>query len=229
MNVLRTVSSRLDALSNRERVAVCLAGIAVLYLLIGMLATGPLDVRLRGFQRDIAAQREVIAALSGQKAALEGRLREHPDAPFQAQLARLEAEIRRTDAEIAGVSNGLVDPQRMPVLVRDLLAVTPGLHLKGLRTLPAVPVSAREAGAASADGADSSESRKASGEDLYKHGIEITVEGAYPALVDYAGRLESLPARVVWNRTRIDAKDYPRVAMTLTLYTLSLERTWLVL
>lgn len=229
MSAFRTVVSRLDALSNRERLAVCIAGIAVLYLIIGMLATGPLDARLRGFQRDIAAQREVIAALSGQKAVLEGQLREHPDAPFQEKLARLDAEIRRAEAEIALVSAGLVEPQRMPALVRDLLAVTPGLRLKGMRTLPAVPVSAEETGEPSADRGSPREAQGPTGQDLFKHGIEITVEGPYPALVDYAGRLEALPARVVWNRTRIDAKDYPRVAMTLTLYTLSLERTWLVL
>lgn len=34
---------------------------------------------------------------------------------------------------------------------------------------------------------------------------------------------------VMWSRTRIDALDYPRVTMTLTLYTLSLDRTWLTI
>ena len=222
MSTLRHWLGKLDALSNRERLAVCVGGIAALYLLIGMLGTGPLDTRLRGLHQEIASQREIVSALSGQKAALEARLREHPDTPFQARLAQLDAEVHRVDAEIAGMSSGLVAPQRIPALVRDLLGTSPGVRLKSLRTLAAAPI-------VEPDESKSTEPESAPAGGLYKHGIEITVEGAYPALVEYASRLEGLPARVVWNRTRIDATAYPRVAMTLTLYTLSLERTWLTL
>lgn len=222
MSAIRQWIAKLDALSNRERLMVFAAGVAVLYLLIGMVGTRPLEARLHGLRRDISTQREIVSGLAGQKAALEAQLREHPDAPLKAQLSVIDAELHRADAEIAGMSAGLVEPQRMPTLVRDLLAASPGVRLKSLRTLAVAPVVEPDDDKAAAPQAPAEAG-------LYKHGIEITVEGAYPSLVDYASRLEALPARVVWNRTRIDATDYPRVAMTLTLYTLSLGRTWLLL
>jgi len=63
---------------------------------------------------------------------------------------------------------------------------------------------------------------------VYKHGIELTVEGSYLDLLEYQSRLEKLPWRMFFARTRVNSVDYPKVFMTITLYTLSLEATWLV-
>jgi MSHA biogenesis protein MshJ len=93
-----------------------------------------------------------------------------------------------------------------------------------VRTLPATPF----VGPHERDGAAPREAAESEA-GIYKHGLEITLEGSYPDLLAYAAQLEGLPARVLWNRTRIDATAYPRVTMTLTLYTLSLERTWLTI
>ena len=63
---------------------------------------------------------------------------------------------------------------------------------------------------------------------VYKHGIELTVEGNYLDLLEYQTRLEKLPWRMFFARTSVNSVDYPRVLMTITLYTLSLEEAWLV-
>jgi MSHA biogenesis protein MshJ len=63
---------------------------------------------------------------------------------------------------------------------------------------------------------------------VYKHGIELTVEGAYLDLLRYQERLEKLPWHMFFARTSVDSSDYPKVRMTITLYTLSLEEAWLV-
>ena len=63
---------------------------------------------------------------------------------------------------------------------------------------------------------------------VYKHGMELTVEGSYLDLLEYQARLEKLPWRMFFARTSVNAVDYPRVLMTIKLYTLSLEEAWLV-
>ena len=63
---------------------------------------------------------------------------------------------------------------------------------------------------------------------VYKHGIELTVEGNYLDLLSYQARLEKLPWRMFFARTSVNSIDYPKVLMTVTLYTLSLEEAWLV-
>jgi MSHA biogenesis protein MshJ len=55
----------------------------------------------------------------------------------------------------------------------------------------------------------------------------VTVEGSYLDLLGYVARLEKQPWQVYWGRTTMVA-DYPKVQIELMLYTLSLDRAWLV-
>jgi MSHA biogenesis protein MshJ len=55
----------------------------------------------------------------------------------------------------------------------------------------------------------------------------LTLVGNYAALTRYLEKLESLPVGFYWSRAELDASGHPEISLTLTLYTLSLERTWL--
>jgi MSHA biogenesis protein MshJ len=46
-------------------------------------------------------------------------------------------------------------------------------------------------------------------------------------LLAYVRDLEQLPTQLYWASLELDAADYPKVAMKLTVYTLSLDRAWL--
>lgn len=62
---------------------------------------------------------------------------------------------------------------------------------------------------------------------MFKHGVELRVAGSYADLYDYLQRLEKLPARMFWSRATLNAGDYPKVTLTVTIYTLSLDKAWL--
>jgi MSHA biogenesis protein MshJ len=109
-------------------------------------------------------------------------------------------------------------------VLEDVLTRNSRVHLVRLKTLPVTALVDREAKgeparAATQGGADRL---------VYKHGIDLTLEGGYLDLLDYLARLEKLPWQMFWARTHIDATQYPRVQMTVTLYTLSLDEAWLV-
>ena len=42
----------------------------------------------------------------------------------------------------------------------------------------------------------------------------------------YLSALEHLPRRVYWGELKIDAQRWPASTMTVTVYTISLEKTW---
>ena len=63
---------------------------------------------------------------------------------------------------------------------------------------------------------------------IYKHGIEIRIAGSYNDLLMYLAEIERMPQRIIWNRNKLSTELYPRNEMTLTLYTLSLDKQWLV-
>jgi MSHA biogenesis protein MshJ len=217
-------AARLDAMPNRERILAFCAAAGVVFLVMYVGFLDPAGARLRQSRQQLGVDRDAVAALESQKQALLGELRTHPDEPLLRRIEAADRGIADLDREIQSLGAGLAAPERMAGLVKEVLARSPQIALVTMRNLPPVPLIEHPTDAPDADGAAAGRAGE-----LFRHGIEITVEGPWPALVGYAGRLESLPARVLWNRTRVDAAAWPRVTMTLNLYTLSLERTWLTL
>lgn len=64
---------------------------------------------------------------------------------------------------------------------------------------------------------------------LYRHGVEIVVQGSYLEMINYMQALEALPVQLFWGGARLDAQQYPEARLTLTLYTLSLDEKWMKL
>lgn len=64
---------------------------------------------------------------------------------------------------------------------------------------------------------------------LYRHGVRVVLRGGYLEMVSYMEALEAMPSRVFWGRAALKADDYPAASLTLTLYTLSLDPTWIAL
>lgn len=217
-------AARLDAMANRERILAFCAAVGVLFLVMYVGFLNPSGGRLRLLRQQLATDSDAVTALETQKQALMTELRTHPDEQFARRIETADRRIEDLDREIQSLGSGLATPERMAGLVKDVLARSPNIALVTMRNLPPTPLFEHADAVKGADGA-----AVAHEGELYRHGIEITVEGPWPALVGYAERLESLPARVLWNRTHIDASAWPRVTMTLNLYTLSLERTWLTL
>ena len=57
---------------------------------------------------------------------------------------------------------------------------------------------------------------------------EITLEGSYQELTAYLERLEQAKPKLLWGSVSLSADDHPRLVLTLTVYSLSLERAWLI-
>jgi len=64
---------------------------------------------------------------------------------------------------------------------------------------------------------------------LYRHGVEIVLQGSYLDMVNYMDELERLPVQLFWGKASLDAQQYPNSRLTLTLYTLSLDSKWMKL
>jgi MSHA biogenesis protein MshJ len=65
--------------------------------------------------------------------------------------------------------------------------------------------------------------------DLYRHGVEIRLEGSFAELQAYLVQLEALQKRLLWGQLQYRVTAYPTAEMSLMVYTLSPDRTWLAL
>jgi MSHA biogenesis protein MshJ len=59
--------------------------------------------------------------------------------------------------------------------------------------------------------------------------VEITVHGNYLDMLSYLVALEHLPSQMFWGKAQMNVIQYPVAELTLTVYTLSLDKTWLLI
>ncbi len=210
------------ALSRRERALVALA-VVLTPLLIGFsLFVDPQRARLKALENTLATDGATLIRLQAEASNLQQQLAIDPDAGRRADLAALQAERDRLDEQLRQFRSVLVRPEDMNGLLERLLASHAGLRLLSLKTL--VPHSVLPA----AEGKEGSQSAERSF-DLYRHGVEIRLEGNYGQLQAYLVQLEQLQQKLLWGKLDYRVVDYPRAELTLVVYTLSPDRTWLAL
>jgi MSHA biogenesis protein MshJ len=250
------LSTKLDAMTLRERAMVFLAAVAAVLFLLYTVSIEPLLMKQKLLQLQIKQQQNQIAGIDAEIAFKAQGFVVDPDAPARVQLKKLHEEIAGASAGLMAVQKGLVAPEKIAPLLEHLLRGNGKLRLMSMKTLPvtglneaalpqaeapAPPPASAAAPAAAPAAVLASVAASAAGpvkpaapapkprELLYRHGVEIVVQGSYLDMVNYMDALEALPVQLFWGKARLDAQQYPNSRLTLTLYTLSLDSKWMKL
>ena len=227
----RGYANKIDALLPRERVMVFVAAVAVAVFMMFSLFIDPAATRNKALLTRMAQQQMELQALRIKIQALEQK-RAGPDAANLARRDGLKRQIAEINAALQDMQHSLVPAQNMKAVLQEVLARNPRLQLIALRTLPAAPLVEKRDKADKPDAAAATPKPRdklaAGASNVFKHGVQITVQGSYADLHDYLAGLEKLPWRMFWSRASLGAESYPRVTVTVTVYTLSLDKAWLV-
>lgn len=229
--MLAAWQAKFDALSLRERLMVAIAAFAATYFLVDALLLGGWQRQNAGIKATLLEQRAESARTAAQVQEQQVRAGSHPDALARARIREIEQKIAAIDASLQSSSKQLVPPERMASLLEDLLKGNKRLQLVKLATLPAEALLAREPASGAAQAAEPMQAaaEQPAGQNIFKHGVELTLRGSYFDILDYLAQIEALPWQMYWGRLRLEARDYNRPVLTLTLYTLSLDKTWLTI
>jgi MSHA biogenesis protein MshJ len=251
------LSTKLDGMTLRERAMVFVAVTATVLFLIYSFAVEPMLVRQKALQTEIRQQQNQIGGIDIEIAAKAQGFVADPDAQSRARLQEARAEIARLSTTLLAVQKGLVAPEKIAPLLEQLLRGNGKLKLVALKTLPvtglndaagAAPTPTPAPGPAAAPAAIAAPGTPAAAspapvtapvtaqaattrprELLYRHGVEIVVQGGYLDMIAYMQALEALPVQLFWGAARLDAQQAPEARLTLTLYTLSLDEKWMKL
>ncbi len=207
------MDKRFSGLTKRERVILLLGGAAAI-LILGFSVVDVSLAKYKMLDKQLTQARADTASAKAQAQMLVGQLAQNPDAHARTQIASLSEQIAVLDAQMQGVNRGLVPPEQMAQILEQMLARTSHVQLVKLKTLPVSYLIQRD--------------QSDNGPNVYKHGIEMTLQGRYLDLLDYLSRLEALPWQMFWAQVIMDANDYPVVRITVTVFTLSLDEQWLV-
>ena len=230
------LSTKLDALTLRERAMVFVAATGAILFLLYTLAVEPMLTRQKVLLAQIKQQQNQVAGIDLEITAKAQGFNLDPDAQERARLQSTRAEIDRISAGLLAVQKGLVAPEKIAPLLENLLRGHGKLRLMALKTLPVTGMNETLAPAVqtapSAPPAANQPTQPAppkARELLYRHGVEIVLQGSYLDMVTYMDALEALPVQLFWGKASLDAQEYPNSRLTLTLYTLSLDQKWMKL
>jgi len=213
-------AKRLDAFTRRERTMVFAAAAAVILALFYLVGISPALERSKLARALLADQNNQIAAATAQKAELDRALRTDPDIALRERVAEGRKQIAEIDTQLASLQRTLVPSQTMAAVLQQLVDQDRRVRIVRLQNLAPAPLVDK-------DSANTASAPTAGSAHVYKHGVQVVVEGSYLDLLAYVARLEKQPWQVYWGKTVMSA-DYPESRVELTLYTLSLDKAWLV-
>ena len=215
---LQRYADRLDAMSLRERVLIFLAAAVVIVAIADSALFDPISRRQKVNSQRIHQQEDEIRTMQGQvQAYAQARTGDNANAKQQ-RLEKRKLELAALDRELAARRSELVPPERMAKMLYEIVKRNPDIELVSLRSLPATGLTQSLMAILGSGGLA-----------LYRHGIEITVSGSYLKMLAYVSQLERLPAKIMWGNMELQAGAYPAVTLKITLYTLSPEKTWLLI
>jgi MSHA biogenesis protein MshJ len=223
----RKLAAKFDALMVRERLLILFGVVVGGALLFNELALQPVATRKTRLERQIVESRNAIKVADAMLRAQDPL--SDAEAVKRAYRDALRTQLAEIDQSMQGLQKGLVPPERMAKLLEEMLSRSRGLQLVSLRTLPVqrfetptIATGGRTADKAAKGAAKESERT------VFQHGYEITLQGSYVEVHEYLAQLEKMPWRMFWGRIAVNAEQYPRLRVTLTVQTLSLNKVWLI-
>ncbi len=220
-----------NARSLRERAMITAGSVAVIVLLLDTLLLQPLAVQQKRLSAQLTEARSAIKDGDALMAANRGQA--DPDEVKRRYRDELRKQIAEIDARLQGLQKQLVPPDQVAKLLEGVLRRERGLALVSLRKLPVQRYQtsgapAQPAGAPAQPAAGGEAAPGIADRSIYQHSFEVSVEGSYAELHGYLSRLEALPWQLFWGKVTLDAAAHPKLRLTLTLHTLSLNKAWLV-
>jgi MSHA biogenesis protein MshJ len=215
----------LNARNSRERALIFFMVLVVAWSLLSSLLLDPLLARKKRLAQEVSQQQTEMQQLKAQIETVLSGGQVDPDAATRIRLAALNQKLEQSRAALQGVQQNLVPPERMARLLEDVLTQNRNLKLVSLKTLPVSGVLEMPAESALAK----TEEQKPAAPAIYKHGVEIAVSGSYAELTRYLDTMEKLPWRMIWGKAEMRVDEHPHVTLTITLYTLSMDKTWMAI
>lgn len=220
-------SDRFAALQKREKHLIVGALGAAILLGGYTLWIEPGQLQAARLKKSLAQQQDEQAQLRAQLMTLAAQGRD-PDAANREALKQAREQLAAAERDLHSFDRTLVSPTQAPALLQTLLARHRGLTLVSLTTLPPRPLIEPPASRKEGEKASSEKTELPAGGNLYKHGIEVKLAGGYLDLLAYVAEIEASPQKLLWGGMNLAVKAHPVSELTLTVYTLSLDQTWLM-
>lgn len=205
------LAAKFDLLSQRERVLVA----AAVLIVVGMILYLPLESLLTKhsqLKQQIASLKNENNISEQQIALYQQSLATDPDTEYRQRLANIIQQTKQIDEQLSFEMVDMVPADHMPALLAELLSSVKGIKLKAFTSIAPTPL--LEVG----------EEKKMN---LYSHGIKLEFTGDYFSVLRFVEAVENMPNKLYWRSMDYKVDAYPQAAITLELYTLSINKDFI--
>jgi MSHA biogenesis protein MshJ len=225
---IQSVKDKLAALNTRERWMVFFAGLAVVYGVINALLLSPVLDKEAEIKAHITQAQTQLADIQQQVSTLAQTPANATDAARLASIKQLNTQIKAQAESLQEIEKGMVSPAEMPALLKQLMQRHAEIRLVDMKTNPPENfVQRTPLGQVAVETPAPKAANATNISAIYKHSISLTLSGNYMDLLHYAEALQTYAGQVWWEKASLSTQTYPNSELTIVLYTLSLDKTWL--
>lgn len=215
---LTRLRRRFDARARRERVLLLATAVAVGYMVADRIWLTPAFAEWKAVNVRHTAASAALQRLNDEIAQRGAQARAEAQ-QTERELVLWRDKVKQGEAGLRAFGTSLVPAAEILPLLDGMLSQSGGLRLRSMQSLPRTELSTARVNGNTADTTPV----------LYRHGVELSVEGSFADLLAYLQALENMPQRLLWGGLQLKVEQYPKAVLTLRLHTLSLDRGWLEL
>jgi len=212
---LKKLQVSVDALTLRERLMLFIGVLVVAGGLWEALLAGPLEARETMASGQVEAARVRLEQLDEAMTLAALGIGDGMPAHLE-RLRTLEQQVNSTSETVRVFTSDLVNPTEMRSVLEELIDRQRGLRLVRANNLEVRPLIERDPSAGETDGPM-----------LYRHGLQIELDGSYLDCLEYLAAVERLPWQLYWGALNLRTQDYPNNSITIEIFTLSLDQEWI--
>ncbi len=242
-------SAQFNARNLRERIIIVLCVLAAIAVIWDFAFMQGVSQQRKTLAERYQLASEKLATLSNQEKALISALASNPLLKKQQEALQLKQRLTVVDQKIEDLSVGLIAPDKLPLVIRDLVTNLDNVELLGLKSLEPEPFLLEQTGAESqnesvadntaeapntnksVDFALNATGRTLKSEEstgpqiddigVFKHRVVFRLRGQYRDIFAYLAQLEDLKWHFYWSEMRYLVDGYPEAIVQLEAYTLS--------
>jgi MSHA biogenesis protein MshJ len=227
------VVAYLASLKPRERVVLAACALVFLFVLLEFGVMRPQRAEVKRLQQQMDRIEQESSALMKSLQLARGSAAPDQAVTLKAERDKMVEMIQRAQTILqSNAANGNAVEG-----LRSLTNIQAGLKLVALRTIPPEPivvanasptvVSKAPGSAQPATSAASAPAATVAPLQIFRSGVEMTVQGSYPALVVFMSSVEKSAPRLLWGDVNLET-SYPESRLRLTLYSIDTRSVGLV-
>ena len=216
------ISEKFEKLNNREKYLVLFAGVIITYLLISAILFDTNQSQLDRINRSVTQLKSSNSTLTLETAKAQVELANDPNKDLDKQIAIFQEKLNGMDNELLSLTNELITPDKMRVALQDMLHLTPGIELVAMSSIAPEPLIKDQLRTKKANSEEAGQAI-----DLYRHTIQLTLEGSYFQLRDYLKNIEGLSWSFYWHEFDYSVTEYPKATLNIQMYSLSTTKEFI--